>query len=77
VTRRPLLVFLVSICLGVPALLLAGLGYFRIGSNSCQWYGDEYECWMLLGEPIYFFVISGILLFALAAMIFNLRKRDG
>ena len=68
---------LALIYLGIPGILLAVLGYFSIDGNSCDWIGDEFDCWMPAGGTAWYFAISALLFASLAALnlIRGKRKR--
>jgi len=59
--------------------MLCGLSwlifYWSIGANSCDWYGDEFECFMLIPTFITF-PVAMMLSFATALNLFRVKRRD-
>ena len=66
---------LATFYLGLPGLLLSILGYYRTGTNSCEWHGEKFECWLLYGEPAQYFAIGAALLIGFSAVLFFAIRR--
>tara|TARA_R110000824_G_scaffold13280_9_gene57935 strand:- start:1449 stop:1691 length:243 start_codon:yes stop_codon:yes gene_type:complete len=66
---------LALLLLGFPALVAGVFTYGAIGANSCEWYGDEFDCWGPPGDPIYYAIATVIFVGALVYSLHLIFKK--